>query len=201
MSGSGPVPVDEIARRILASSPYRFAVAATDAERAAGYGLRADAVVAANWSEPIAGEQGIETDAFDRRAVHIVGWHGHEAVATGRLVPPPGLLPTEAACGLRVEPVGRVIDVGRMVVAPAHRGRRSGTFLALLAALYLEVRSRGFDVACGMMARDVRALVRLLGLQVEVLGPDRSHHGERRAPVRFELGANIDPLQERWREA
>ena len=97
-----------------------------------------------------------------------------------------------------VDPAGRVVDVGRMVVVPPHRSWRRGTFVALLAALHQEMRLNGYDIATGMMARDVRGLVRLLGLRLEVLGPDRLSHGEARAPVRFSSPDNLGALRARW---
>ena len=58
----------------------------------------------------------------------------------------------------------------------------------------------GFDVACGMMAAPARALVSRLGLRLEQLGPERGHHGQARAPVRFVLAANVEPLAEQWED-
>jgi hypothetical protein len=86
-----------------------------------------------------------------------------------------------------------------MTVARSHQGSNHSVFLALLARLYLEVRARGFDVACGMMSPRARALVRLLGLQIEMLGDDRLYWGELRAPVRFAVMINSDSLETRWR--
>ena len=61
-------------------------------------------------------------------AVHVVGWDGETAIATGRLVLPPGSLPTEDVCGIIVEPHGHVADVGRMTVARSHQGRRASAY-------------------------------------------------------------------------
>ena len=119
-------------------------------------------------------------------------------VCTGRLVFPPGPLPTESACGLVVEPRGRVVDVGRMAVLRSHQTFGHGAFLALLCQLYREARTAGFDVACGMMAAPARSLVSRLGLRLEQLGPERGHHGQPRAPVRFLLASNVEPLVDRW---
>ena len=67
-----------------------------------------------------------------------------------------------------------------------------------LARLYLEVRARGYDVACGIMSARARTLVRVLGLQLEVLGPDRMYWGEPRAPVRYSVMINSTRLTTRW---
>jgi hypothetical protein len=71
-------------------------------------------------------------------------------------------------------------------------------FGALLASLYLEVRRRDFEVACGMMSPAVRVMCRQLGITLELLGEDRSYWGELRAPVRFEVGASSSSIRERW---
>ena len=58
--------------------------------------------------------------------------------------------------------------------------------MALLARLYLEVRARGFDVACGIMSPRARSLVRLLGLQ---------RRGARRRSRVLGRAAGARPLQ------
>jgi len=188
---SPSVALDDVARSVVHRSGLRFAVAHDERSRDAAFRLRAEAVDERGWVGPA-------RDAYDDRAVHVVGWDGDAAVCGGRIVFPPGPLPTEQECGLVVEPAGAVADVGRMVVARSHQEPGHGRFLALLAALYLEVRARGFDVACGMMAPNVRALTRFLGLRLQVLGPEREYWSELRAPVRFELDLNIPTLQARW---
>lgn len=182
---------------MIARSPIEFAVAHDEATRKAAFGLRHRAVLERGWGGH-ADDDGRERDSYDDVALHVVGFVEGEAVATGRLVLPPAVLPTERECGLVVSPEGRVVDVGRMVVAPSQRAWHRGAFVALLAALYAEMRRQGFEVATGMMARDARGLVRVLGLQLEVLGPDRESHGEQRAPVRFCSAANTSPLDARW---
>jgi GNAT superfamily N-acetyltransferase len=192
--------LDDLAGRILAASPHRFDLAVNPENRSTAYRIRAVASAAAGWARPGDFPDGMERDEFDDVAVHVVGWDGAEAVCTGRLVFPPSPLPTEVACGLAVEPRGLVVDVGRMAVLPSHQTFGHGTFLALLCQLYREARAAGFDVACGMMAAPARALVSRLGLRLEQLGPERGHHGQERAPVRFVLAANVEPLAERWED-
>jgi hypothetical protein len=189
--------IDGVVASILARHPVRFAVADDPASRRAALRLRHDAVVARGWNGHTVRE-GIEEDEFDSRASLVVGWSEGRPVATGRIVLPPGALPTEVECDLVAEPVGAVVDVGRMVVVPGERAWHRGTFVALLAALYGETRDMGYEIAVGMMARDVRALTRLLGLRLSVLGPDRLSLGELRAPVRFTLGDNAEALLARW---
>jgi hypothetical protein len=196
----GPVSLDALAQRILTRSGYRFTLA-DDETRDTAYRLRHEAVVEHGWPHDSreGSVDGRERDQYDARAIHVLGWDGEQAIATGRLVRPPGPLPTEEACGLIVEPRGQVVDVGRMTVTRRHQGPDHPVFLALLARLYLEVRAGGFDVACGMMSPRARALVRMLGLQIEMLGDDRLYWGEPRAPVRFNVMINSAPLATRWR--
>jgi len=59
-------------------------------------------------------------------------------------------------------------------------------------------RAHGYDVACGLMSLRVRNLLRQLGLELEVLGPDRTYWSEPRAPVRFALAVNALSLGRRW---
>jgi GNAT superfamily N-acetyltransferase len=217
-ASDGPISLDLLAHDILARSGFRFTLATTDAERDAAYRLRYQAVVDQGWA-PVAergrldagnpdaeGREravrdaavpGLERDRYDDRAVHVLGWDGEHAIATGRLVLPPGSLPTEDVCRIRVEPRGRVADVGRMTVARSYQGPGHGAFTALLARLYLEVRARGYDVACGIMSVRARTLMRLLGLHVEVLGADLEYWGELRAPVRFAVLVNSTPSTKR----
>jgi hypothetical protein len=188
--------LDGLVARVLATYPYRFTLAENSEARATGYRIRAEAAVAAGWASDF--PDGLERDAFDEHAVHVLGWAGAEPVSTGRIVLPPGPLPTESACGIVVAPAGQVVDVGRMAVAQSHQDVEHAAFVALLCRLYLEMRTRGYAVACGMMSRRTRRLVSLLGLELEQLAPERAYWGEPRAPVRFELLANTASLTRRW---
>lgn len=142
-----------------------------------------------------------EADEWDDRALHRVGWREGRPVCAGRLVLPPGPLPTEAACRLSVLPRDGVVDVGRMTVAAEARSTGHGVFVALLARLYLDVRALGYEAACGMMAPNVRGLLRLLGVTIVVLGEDRPHRGASRAPVRFDAADAGAALAARWSPA
>ena len=204
MSSQPPRPptnaglLDGLAERLLAESPYRFTRAANEDEQALAYRIRAAAIAASGWASADAFPDGMERDAFDPAAVHVLGWDGDEPICTGRLVFPPGLLPTEVACGLVVEPRGQVVDVGRMALVRSHQTFGHGTFLALLCALYREARAAGYSIGCGMMTGPARSVMAGLGVQLEVLGPARVHEGQQRAPVRFLLSANAAPLADRW---
>jgi hypothetical protein len=190
--------LDGLVARVLDAYPYRFTVATTPGERATAYQIRFGAVVSQGWAPAEAFPDGLEHDEYDDAAVHLVGWDGDDPISTGRLVIPPAGLPTEQVCGLVVEPRGLVVDVGRMSVVPTYQTHQHAAFVALLCRLYLEMRSRGYEVACGMISPRVRKLLAQLGLELEVLGADRDYWGEPRAPVRFALTVNARSLGERW---
>jgi hypothetical protein len=135
---------------------------------------------------------GLERDSYDDRAIHVIGWDGGIPMSTGRVVLPPGL-PTEEACGISAGPPGGVVDVGRMCVARSHQSLEHAAFIGLLCRLYLVMREHGFDAACGMMSAPARLLAGHLGLQLELLGPERVYWHERRAPVRFSLLRQLPP--------
>ena len=162
----GSISLDHLAADIVNRSGLRFTLATDDATREIAYRLRYQAVVDQGWQVGSDYPDGREQDAYDVRAVHVLAWDADTPVATGRLVPPPGRLPTEDACGITVEPHGQVVDVGRMTVARTHQGLGHSGFISLLARLYLEVRAREFEYACGIMSARARSVLRLLGLPV-----------------------------------
>ncbi len=180
------VALDGLVTRLLAMSPFDYRVAADDSERALAYQLRGRTVLDQGWASPEDLPDGQERDEYDSGAVQVIGWDGDQPMCTGRLVFPPAL-PTERACGIVVEPRGRVVDVGRMCVARSHQSRQHAAFLGLMCRLYLQTRAHGYAVACGMMSAPACALVRYLGLELEILGPERQYWNEARSPVRFEL--------------
>lgn len=94
-------------------------------------------------------------------------------------------LPVEEAFGVDIEPRGRVVEAGRLVVAPAHRGDRSHRIWgALFARAWLTMRGLGFGLLCGAASPTLVQRLRALGLPFEVLGAPRPHWGEQRVPVR-----------------
>jgi hypothetical protein len=180
------LPLDALITRMLARSPFDYRVAAEDSEREIAYRLRGSAVLDRGWCT--AGDllDGMERDGYDDRAIHVIGWDGDVAMSTGRVVLPPGL-PTEEACEIVVEPRGEVVDVGRMCVAPSYQSLEHAALIGLMCRLYLAMREHEFAVACGMMSVPARAMMGLFGLQLEILGPERTYWNEPRAPVRFSL--------------
>lgn len=182
-----PGRLDPLVADIVARCGLRFTIATDDEARDVAYRLRYRTVVDQGWVDASTFAADRECDEFDAHAVHLIGWDDATAVATGRIVLPGEPLPTEVACGMRVAPLGRVVDVGRMAVARSHQSRQHSVFLALLARLYIEVQRRDYEFACGMVSDRARTLMRLLGLELEELGEARPYWGELRAPVRFRV--------------
>jgi predicted GNAT family N-acyltransferase len=78
--------------------------------------------------------EGIERDAEDARAYHVLALQGGHAIGTGRLVVLPAPPPEES---------GKWAQVGRMAVLQAHRKGNVGT--KLLGALEDEARRLGVN--------------------------------------------------------
>lgn len=178
--------LDGLVERMLALSPFEYRVARDASEREAAYRLRARTVIDRGWCRAVDLPSGQESDEYDDAAIQVIGWDGVLPMCTGRIVLPPRL-PTEEICGIVVEPRGEVVDVGRMCVATSHQSRQHAAFIGLMCGLYAQMRAQGFQLACGMMTPPACALVRQLGLELEILGPKRLYWNEARSPVRFGL--------------
>jgi hypothetical protein len=189
--------LDELVTRLLGSSPFDYRLALDDKDLETAYALRYAAAVDQRWISPADVPSGLEFDRYDDHALQVIGFDAGEPMSTGRVVLPPGL-PTEAACGITIAPEGEVVDVGRMCVSPSHQHHAHAAFVGLMCKLYLEMRTHGHSVACGMMSAPARSLVRLLGLHLELLGPERPYWSELRAPVRFALSTSETTLVQRW---
>jgi hypothetical protein len=169
------------------AAPLRFGVAEAPRDIAGAYRVRYEVVVARGWAEPVNLLDGFERDANDDDAVQIVGWDRDCVVATGRLVlPAPGRrLPTEEAFGVELASRERLVDVGRVCVAPAYGRYRHGVFRGLLGQIWLEMRRRGFQEACAAVNAQSARLYRWWGFRVSLLGPSRSYWGQERYPIRM----------------
>src|SRR5438034_4927126 len=108
--------LEDVCKLLIAhGEPIRFEVAKSPDELEAVYRLRYREVIERGWAEPNDFPDGLEQDIYDERAIQIAGWHGEALAATIRVVMPnPNhLLPTESAFDLRMEPRGKIVDVGR----------------------------------------------------------------------------------------
>lgn len=197
----GVLALDELSRTLLAAArDLRVAVAATPVERRAAERLRFRQVVEEGWAAAGDLPGSLEHDAFDATALQVAAWAGDDLAGTMRMVLPARgrPLPVESAFGVTVEPAGRVVEAGRLVVAPEHRGDPGHHIWgALFARAWLEVRGRGFCVLAGAAAPEMVDRLREMGLSVEVLAPARLHWGRRRHPVRVDPAASRPAWLER----
>jgi hypothetical protein len=188
----GLTALDRLSEQLLAAAPeLSVALAATDTEREATYRLRYEQVVAHGWADREQLPEGLEYDAFDADALHVCAWHGDSLVGTLRMVLPTRgrALPVEVEFELAIEPVGQVVEAGRLVITPSYRGDPAHrAWGALFACGWLSMRARGFSVLGGAAAPRTVAQLRALGLPFEILGPARPHWGEDRHPVRLDPG-------------
>ena len=172
---------------LVRAAPIRFQIAQTPAEREVIYRLRYQTAIAHGWTQPEDFPDGLEHDAYDESALHIVGWDGLVLAASARLVfPSPGVpLPTEKTFGLEIEPRGQVVEWSRLIVTRPYSDREHRSVLGLMGACWLEMRGRGFDYICSPLSAPVIKLFRVIGLCTSTLGPPRNYGGEARYPVRI----------------
>ena len=194
---TGSAALDRLSERLLAAAaPLRVAVAREPDELEAVFRLRYEHVVARGWARSSDLSGGLERDAYDADATQIAAWDGDALVGTIRLVlPAPGRrLPCEEAFGLAIEPPGRVMEVGRLLIAERFRGEPSHrAWGALFARCWLEARAAGYTVLGGAAPAAFVERYRALGLAFEILGPGREHWGELRHPVRLDPDAGSRP--------
>src|SRR5439155_3115115 len=192
--------VDAFAAHVLArAAPLAFGTARSLSELEAVYRLRCQVVLHQGWARPEDFPDGLERDAFDERALHVVAWASGELVGTTRLVAPvPGYrLPAQQAFDLEIANRGRVIDMGRICRAPGRIDAGQRIVWGLLCQSWVELRSRGFAEICGVFSPAMNRFYRRLGFRVEILGEARAHWGEHRYPVLVRPAESIDTL--RWR--
>lgn len=189
---SGLDALDRLSQQLLTTAHaggIRVAVAQTPSEQDAIHRLRYEQVVGHGWAPLDDLAAGVERDDYDPFAVQVGAWTAATLVGAMRLVlpAPRRRLPVEEAFGLDIEPSGRVVEAGRLVVAPAHRGDPSHrTWGALFARAWLTMRALGFSLLCGAASPAMVERLRALGLPFEVLGAPRPYWGEQRVPVRLD---------------
>ena len=191
----------QVSQTVIASAaPVCFSAAQTNAQREAVYRLRYNTVIERGWARPEEFPNGMERDDYDAVALYVIGTVGGSLAACARLVfPAEGrLLPTERAFDLRIEPRGRVVDLGRQIVAPPYTHHRHVIFAGLLAQCWLEVHARGYYHVCGDFTPSMIRLYRHLGLNVKPLGPTRLYWGEERLPIVQDVLGAVDILAARW---
>src|SRR5215207_3790969 len=161
----GVLALDALAGELLLRAGARIGVAHTLAQLQEVHRLRARYLPDA-----------LERDAYDDRALQLGAWRGSELVGTIRLVlpVPDRPLPTEDAFGIAIEPRAEVLDVGRLLIAPALRGDpEHRVWGGLVALAWQEARARGYCVLAAVVSDTELARYEALGLHAEILGPTR----------------------------
>jgi N-acyl-L-homoserine lactone synthetase len=178
---------DELVPLLLdAATPIRFDIARNPSELEAVFRLRYRVTVERGWRRPEDMPDGLERDDFDDdRAVQITGWDGSTLAACARVVypTPDRRLPTETAFGVTAEPAGRVVDAGRLIVAPEYRGQRHRVLGGLAASIWMAMTSRGYRWAAVAISEQMIEFSRALGFDVQPLGPPTLYWGEVRVPA------------------
>jgi N-acyl-L-homoserine lactone synthetase len=167
-------------------APLVFAVARTPTEIDAVFRMRYECVTALGWARPEDHPDGRERDEDDAGATLVVCRDASELLGSARVVPPlPGrLLPSEREFHVRVDPPGRPVEVGRVVVPERHRLGRSHLVMAgLFARAWLIARELGYDRVVSTASDPLIDLYRGLGLAVTVLTPRRLSWGEQRSLI------------------
>lgn len=179
---------DELAHRlVMGAGPIRFGIASSPLEVEAALRLRRDIVVELGWRSPTEDLAHVERDAYDDRAQHVVAWDGGTIAGTLRLIRPKnGLsIPVEAEYGLVVEPRGRVMGAGRLIVAHPYRSARHAVLGGMAATAWLAMRRQGFQWAAGTATSEMLGLFTHLGFEIEILGDPQMSWGELRHPIRI----------------
>jgi len=179
--------LDRLAERALeALAPLALTVARTPSEIDAVFRMRYECVTELGWARPEDFPDGRERDEYDDGAVLVVCRDGETIVGGARVVPPVlgRLLPAEREFQIAVDPPGRAVEVGRIVVPQRERVGRSHLILAgVFARTWLIARELGYDRIVSTASAELVDLYRGLGLTVIELAPPRLSWGEQRAPI------------------
>ena len=171
-----------VVKRVL---PVRFRLANSITDLHQVFRLRYQVVVEKGWAKPEKFPDGIEQDAYDERAAHILALDDGKLVGTSRLVfcQPGSRLPTEEAFNLVFEPKEGVADIGRVCVVPSYRGQNWRIFSALLSQTWIEMSNRGCTRALAAIPPSIARVSMSWGLKLKVLGAPCNHWGRERYPV------------------
>ncbi|MBC7869708.1 MAG: GNAT family N-acetyltransferase [Chitinophagaceae bacterium] len=183
---------------VAMNAPLQITTARTPAELEQVYRLRYQVVIEKGWAQPGDFPDGQEIDEYDDEALQVVAWDGNILAATTRLVFPSPLrpLPTEASFAVTFHPVGRVVDIGRMTVAPAYRDSRQHKLLrGMIAQAWLEVSQRGYDEICGTLTANIIRLYESVGFEVSPIAPAQPYWGVDRFPCQFDLSKTAEALK------
>lgn len=196
-----PCPEDTallaLGRWFIARAGLRVDVVSRGDELRAAHDLRRRHVDGAGWEPGPRSTPAKEADDHDAAAVHLGAWDGPALVGTARIIlPTPGrLLPAEEAFGLRIQPIGDVVECGRWVVDSAYRDRDHLVSMGLSGLACREVVTRGYSVWAGATTPDIVAMWRGAGCEMEVVSAPRVVLGRRCVAVRCDLRASLQGLR------
>jgi hypothetical protein len=185
-----------LGRWFMARAELSLGVSSHPDELSEVLALRRRHVQRAGWEPGERSTAEEERDGHDDTAVHLCAWDGAVLAGTARIILPTSrtLLPTEEAFGMRIEPVGKVVECGRWVVADRYRSHAHRVSMGLSGLACLEVVSRGYAVWAGMTSSRVIELWRGFGFEMETLSQPRSVLGAGRLAVRCDLRASLPGL-------
>ena len=190
---------DAVARNVIALVPQRLATAATEAEREAIFRLRYQTVVELGWASPADFPGGLERNDDDEGALHVGAWEGPALVGSARVVPPRRATPLPIERDFGIEADSDQVEVGRTVITPGFRGQTDhGLVIALFAKCWLEMRALGFTELLSAIPPRLIEVYRSIGFEIRELGAGRTHWGEERIPVRFDVLGSTPELVRVW---
>jgi N-acyl-L-homoserine lactone synthetase len=182
--------LDQLTEQVIASvEPLSLEIVESAADLDAVYRMRYQCVVEQGWADPEDFPDGRERDPSDPVATTIVCRDGDAIAGTVRMIPPDaeGVLPSEKDFGFRLEPPGRAVESGRLVIGSDYRGGAGHPVLAgLFSRCWLEARRAGYDRVIALIPSKLIAVYRGLGVRVIELAPPRMHWGQERTPVEID---------------
>jgi hypothetical protein len=185
-AGTGAELLDALASAALAAvRPIEFRTTQSPEELEGAFQLRHRVAVEGGLIRPEELPGGLERDNHDDVALQLAGWNGSTLIATIRLVfgTPGRKLPTEELFDALIEPGERVVDWGRLSIAPEYRDHEHRMFWAVIGAAWLVSRARGFRLVVGTSSGEMIDRYRAAGFPIKVLGPPRWHWGKFRYPM------------------
>ena len=178
-----------------------FGIAETEADRRVAYALRYTAIVESHWRGPEVFPEGLEHDADDGHAIHLVSRLDGEIVGTMRLIVERSrveeLLREHELDGLYG--AGDTMFVGRLTVARPHRSRSREVTVGLYAELIRVAAEQGIRHAISFLAENAVRFYRKQGFPLKLVGPPREDTGVPASPggLRRRSARRVHALGER----
>lgn len=193
---------DRVAETVIGFVPQRLAVAETDEQRREIFGLRYRTVIELGWARPEEFPGEVEHNEDDEQAIHIGAWEDEELVGGARVVPPTEGRPLPIERDFEIRTREDDVEVGRTVIVPRLRGATGHALItALFAQCWLAMRDRGYTELVSAIPPRLVEVYRSIGFTIIELAPGRTHWGEERVPVRFDVIDSLPSLTKVWGEA